>query len=205
MVEISFGLIRRNNPELDFDALDSLTNIDLNDCGITEIDNLDLFTHISELHLSRNNIQLIANLDFFSKLEYLDLSHNKIDAASLRKSFTSIPASLKALNLTGNDCAADTDVCCDLQDLYPDIGIVIDNISDDEAGDGEDEDGEEEEDEEEDEEEQEDINALPVLTGKLNSDEILKALVERKCRLQNVQSSFSLDSAKSVRRMREMR
>lgn len=192
MVNLTFGLIRQNNPGLNFDDVDEIVSIRLENLQIETIDNLELFSEVLELHLSRNKIQIIDNMLHLKKLLFLDLSFNKIDSSGLRKSLKSIPLSVETLILTGNECANDDDVLTELNELFPHMGIVIDSI--------EETDGENEGEKSENEEDYDDSLADPLIpTGQpLNADAVLKAIVERKCRLQTVQSSFSLEASKQV-------
>ena len=209
MVEITFGLIRKANPDLNFDKFEEISVINLNNLCISSIDNMEVFSQIKELYLSHNNIERIENLMFLGDLLYLDLSFNKINSASLRLSFNGIPKTLQTLNLTGNECAFDEKVLTELLDRFPELNIAIDTCSAEEEKsyefDNNDDDKEEEEEEEEEEkEEDEEEEVLGKVTTydpsqQLDADTVLKSLVDRKCKLQNISSTFSLDSTKLVR------
>jgi hypothetical protein len=125
MVDISVSLIRKAHGNLSATDLERLDIIQLNNYGIQEIDNLEVFDHIRELHLSGNRIRVVENLEYLRKLEYLDLSNNCIDSAGLRKALGRLPASLQTLVLGGNPCCADEGLLSELNDLMPQLGIVV--------------------------------------------------------------------------------
>lgn len=191
MSEISFRLIRKANPDLNFDVLEDISNICLNNCDIASIDNLELFVHIKELYINHNLIRKIENLEFFSQLEFLDLSYNKIESSNLEDSFSCIPKNLKFLNISGNPCIRDEIVLTRLQDAFPSLNIIIEELNDDN------EDEAVAEAENQDSTEEIEIGSLNVPTLPLNTDEVLKAIVERKSKLQSY-SSFNINSAISV-------
>ena len=194
MTEITFQLIRKSNPELSIDDIEGFTCINLNNCNIECIDNLELFEHIKELHLSHNLITKIDNLAVFQNLELLDVSFNKIDSHGLLSSFDEIPQSLHVINLTGNPCLHDEGLLIKLQDYFPHLGIVIDESDD--ADDG---------DKNEDGDDGFDIDYLPSQSTNnesfciqpLSSDEVLKSIVDRKSKLQSYER-FNLDKTVSV-------
>ncbi len=224
MVHITFSLIRRHHPELNADNLDQYLTLRLSGLDIEEIDNLEIFSHIKELNLSNNKIERIENVGFMAKLELLDLSNNIISAEFLLKEDIDLPASLKYLNLAGNPCAQDVDALSALQDAYPELNIIL---GDDDAageGDGEEgkegegvgggEEGEEEDDGEEEEEEEErgDVSSGSALSPEpaswttedylkykpLDSEAVLKQIVERKCQSQPGAEPFDMRACLQV-------
>jgi hypothetical protein len=185
MTEISLRLIRQTHENFSPDDIEALKEINLSNQGIQRIDNLELFTHISVLNLSGNSISQIENIDLLNNLDFLDVSGNQINSESLVSSIDLIPRSLRNINLSGNPCAADDLSLCLLQDRYPDLNIIVGVYEDgedqegepdvDDYGDDEDEGGGEEDEEQHEE-------------GPLNAEEVLRALVDRKCRLQTVET-----------------
>ena len=124
MPSISVGLVRKIHG-YGADEIESLDILVLNNAGIEEIDNLEVFAQIKELHLSGNKIRVVENLDFLSSLEFLDLSFNRIDAEGLRAALRGLPGGLQTLNLTGNPCAEDESLLMELQDRMPGLGIIV--------------------------------------------------------------------------------
>lgn len=200
MPEISFGLIRRLNPDIDVDNIESVEIIKLESSGITEIDDLELFSgNLKELYLSGNKIALIENLLFFDKLKHLDLSCNRITSDGLRKSIHSFPKKLESVNLSGNPCAEDDEVLGDLQDAHPELGIVIEIVDANE----------------EDDFNHEEMARDPIVSGAaaaassdeegdphrsrspVDADEIIKYIVDRKCKAQTF-ATFNLASTIEV-------
>jgi len=151
VAEISVSLVRKAHGNLSAEKLETLDVIHLNNFGIEEIDNLEVFEQIRELHLSGNRIKVIENLEFLRNLEYLDLSNNFIDSAGLRNCLGRLPSSLQTLVLGGNTCCEDEELLTQLNDLMPDLGIVIglEQRNDNNGQYNEEEEGEEEEEEEE--------------------------------------------------------
>lgn len=201
MTSISITLIRGTHSEFNIDDPEAIQIIKLNKQEIACIDNLEVFSHIRELHLADNLIERIENINFLQNLTFLDLSNNRINSESLLLSIGSIPRNLKDLNLSGNQCAEDESALNALQDGYPDLNIIvgvyvggeiiesfdglgfensrIENPTDsDEDNDSSDDEGEE--------------GDMP-----LNADEVLKSLVERKCRLQSMET-FSVERTTEV-------
>jgi hypothetical protein len=125
VVEISVSLVRKAHGNLSAEKLETLDIIHLNNFGIEEIDNLEVFDQIRELHLSGNRIKVIENLEFLRKLEYLDVSNNCIDSAGLRTCLGRLPSSLQTIVLGGNSCCEDEELLAQLNDLMPELGIVI--------------------------------------------------------------------------------
>jgi hypothetical protein len=188
MVDISFNLVRKSNPTLNYDNIEEIFSLKLSKCNILRIDNLDLFSHIKDLDLSGNLITKIENLMCFKSLNYLDLSSNHIDSAGLISSLNEIPKSLKSINLSSNPCILDEASLCILQDRYPELGIIIDIVRMDENN------------EDNSEEDSNGENEVSVskhrtidLSKPLNSEEVLKEIVSRKCKLQSL-STFNLDA-----------
>lgn len=130
MTEITFRLIRNCNQNANFDELNNIIDINLNSQNIINIENLELFSHIKELYLANNKINKIENLECFNQLELLDLSNNNIDGNSLLESISYIPKTLQTINLSGNPCILNEDVLIQFQDAFPDLGIVIEEIVD---------------------------------------------------------------------------
>lgn len=217
MTEITFALVRSQNPEIstagDIEEIDCIRLIN---CGIEEIDNLELFHHINELHLSQNQITSLENLSILFKLKILDVSYNNITSEGLRKSIASLPKSLISINLTGNPCVNDEEGLLELQDAIPEVIIAIDiendeaqqprkggklseekeddSLANTERREKEQRDGENEEDEEEgNENERENVSQF------LSNEDVLKSIVERKCLIQNTTSTFKLENAVQVR------
>jgi len=182
MTEISFALIRKKNPDLNFDNIEEISTIHLNNCSIEDINNLELFSHIKHLDLAHNKISFIRELHYLNKLETLDLSFNSISSEGLSKSLSELPKGLKSINLTGNSCVNDEDALVILQDFFPDLGIIIDTV-----------------DNNLDAVESCDVSTPTTIPEQydnnirpLNADTLLKSIVERKCKLQSM-SSFNLD------------
>lgn len=192
MPEISFGLIRKLNPDIDVDNIEAVEALKIENSGVTLIDELELFTHIKELYLSGNRIRLIQNLLFFDNLKHLDLSCNVISSDDLRASLKSIPKGLESINLSGNPCASDDDVLSELQDTHPDLGIIIEIVENGAEGD----DGEEKEDRQETDESVA-VNPMGRTNSPVDSDEILKYIVDRKCKAQSNSEhrGFDLEAA----------
>lgn len=203
---ISFGLICRKNPSItDVDDIQSIARLELDHSNISTIDNLELFNHIKEIDLSHNKIKSLKNLEFLTELQVLDLSFNDITSQDLLASFKYIPKHVQTLVLTGNPCAQDEDALGKLQDRFPDLGIAIELVQEEEKeGDEDNFEGEVEDNEEngnnddDDDETEEKISTAVAPLGPVNADEILKYIVDRKCKLQSMQS-FNLENAVKVR------
>jgi Leucine-rich repeat (LRR) protein len=193
MVQISFGLIRRANPDVDFDNIESVDTLKLEMCEITEIDNLELFSHIKNLYLSGNNISKIENISLFDNLRHLDVSCNNITGEGLRKSIGGIPKNLESINLSGNPCVNDETALLFLQDNFQQLGIVIDVVDANVQDSG----GENEDDH--DESEAENVHSETSSGTVVDADQVLQYIVERKCKIQSY-SHFNLDSTVSVGR-----
>jgi Leucine-rich repeat (LRR) protein len=200
MSEISFRLIRNKNSHLDIDKLEECDKIDLSNCNIEIIDNLELFTHLKELNLSHNCISRIENLALFYNLDLLDISSNSIDAIGLLESFDAIPKTLTTINLSGNPCASDEGALCSFMDRFPEINIIVDVLNELEAA-------------EEDKEQidsysnlvdanhgkDSDFNEIAEISTEVTSDSVLKYIVDRKCKLQALAAGFNLGSTVQVR------
>ena len=189
------------------EKLDALQVIHLDHQGIEKIDNLEVFWDIRELYLSRNVIECIENIEFLDKLQHLDLSSNRITAEALQDAFDRFPRNLSTINLSGNPCANDEAVLVALSERFPELNIIIGLYAEGEEEDEadavinrqlnqgilpptENDDEDEKEDDDDDDDEEEDVNVTP-----LNADEVLKSLVERKCRLQNVTTVIDVTDA----------
>ncbi len=186
MSKLNFSLIRSKNPEINnTDNIDEIESLNLCGCGISTIENLELFHHVKELNLSNNRISKLDDLFMLMKnLQILDVSNNSIQSIELKNSIHQIPKSLVSINLSGNPCAVDLEVVMELQDSFPDLVIAI-----------------EEEKQSENEEcdivlkcndEGQEGNVPIDMAGPLKADDILKMIVDRKCKLQNLQPSFNL-------------
>lgn len=202
MTSISVTLIRGTHSEFCIDDPETLHIIKLNKQEIACIDNLEVFSHITELHLSDNLIERIENISFLQNLTFLDLSNNRINSESLLLSIGLLPQKIKDLNLSGNPCAEDESALNALQDGYPNLNIIVGvyiggEIIESFEGSGFEnskieilsgsEDGDSYSDEDDGEE-----GDMP-----LNADEVLKSLVERKCRLQSMET-FSVERTTEV-------
>lgn len=194
MVTISFALICRKNPSItDVDDIQNITKLDLDNSKISVIDNLEIFNHIRELNLSHNKIKSLRNLEYLTSLDVLDLSCNELSSADLLSSMQFLPKQLSTIVLSANPCAEDEIALGHLQELFPSLGIAIDEVdendmeSDNVQNDPNDEDNSTNENE-----------VLPSAdTDPVNVDEVLKYIVDRKCKLQSLQS-FDLDSIVKV-------
>lgn len=183
---ITFALIRKKNSDLNFENIDDITSIYLDNCNLTSLNNLELFSHIEQLHLHHNNISLIENIFYFKSLKYLDLSYNSISSEGLLQSLENFPKGLASINLTGNPCAGDDSALSILQDAYPEMGIIIDTVDDIITTNNSCNDAVSETEKILDSDEIE--HSRP-----LNADNVLKAIVDRKCKLQNL-STYNIDT-----------
>jgi hypothetical protein len=205
---ITVKLIRSAHNNISAEELESLSIVNLNNQGINRIDNLELFYQIKELHISRNFISILENIEFLSNLEYLDISYNNITSYELLRCIHSleIPKSLKVINLTGNSCANDDSMMIKLQDYSQNLNIIVgleeeendegDDISRESCSNNQDTEDSEEDDIELDNQLFEEEHKL-LYSGVVNADNVLKAIVERKCRQQNLHV-FDIDSAVQV-------
>ena len=195
MSSISVTLIRSTHSDFCIDDIESLQVIRLNNKGIDLIDNLEVFSNIEELHLAGNKIKRIENIDFLSRLHLLDLSNNLITGESLNSSIGLLPQNIRTLILIGNPCTENKFVLNAVQQSYVSLKIVVDDafaISDHQTElkiDNLKIDGIMNEDDKRGGD-KEDVGGFP-----LNADEVLQSLVERKCRLQSLET---LDITKTV-------
>lgn len=182
---INFALIRKKNADLNFDNLDEITSIYLDNCNLASLNNLELFSHIQHLHLHHNKISFIENIFYFKNLQYLDLSYNSISAEGLLQSLSNFPKGLTSINLTGNPCAGDESALSILQDTYPEMGIIIDTVDDITTTNNN----------------NDAVSETKILfesdeidhSRPLNADNVLKAIVDRKCKLQNL-GTYNIDA-----------
>lgn len=189
-------LVRENHGNIGADELESLKVITLINKKITCIDNLEIFSNLVELFLSHNQISTIENLEFLPHLEVLDVAYNCITSQSLRASFENIPKSLQALNLSGNPCSEDEAVLSELQEMFPDLGIIIgveDDVLEDIAEAKAGEEVGDDDDDDDDADEGDDVSESPAVSQQsegpvVHADEVLKYIVDRKCRLQNLET-----------------
>lgn len=123
MPEISVTLVRKHNIAKDADELLGLEIICLDDLGIEEIDNLEVFDKIKELRLSSNKIKIIENLEFLFHLLKLDVSYNQITLAELESGLKKLPRSVIFIDVSGNPCTEDSTALQSLQDRYTNIEI----------------------------------------------------------------------------------
>lgn len=198
MTSISFSLICRKNPSItDADDIDIISRLDLDNSNIQEVDNLELFTHIKELNLQRNKIKNLSNLKLLSELRLLDVSFNEISSESLLSSMRFLPKGLTTIVLTGNPCASDEEALGKLQDNFPELGIAIEEVSSAEEDESEAIEKESADEDESNEETHTEDEELVALRGPVNADEVLKYIVDRKCKLQSIQN-FNIDSVVKV-------
>ena len=204
MTVISVTLIRGTHSDFTLDDVEALKVLRLNNHEIDCIDNLEVFSHIEELHLANNIIERIENVDFLDRLNLLDLSDNLISSASLKSSVGLLPRNIKTLVLTGNPCATDKVALSVLQRSYAGLNLIVNRNSSapddvDEASDEGDEVSDKEQidgaglSEADDKFDEIDDSDFP-----LNADEVLQSLVERKCRLQSMET-FNVTQITEVR------
>jgi len=199
MTEITFGLVRSQNPEVS--AVENIEEIDslrLINCGIGEIDNLELFHHISELNLSNNKIETLNNLSILVKLKILDVSNNKISPKNLISSIPLLPKTIISINLAGNPCADDENALGAFQDAFPEAMIAIELDNEDPVSAGILNNDEVEEKTDEDMTQTKSQKIERSNSWRLDSEEVLKSIVERKCRIQNESVPFNLDATVQV-------
>lgn len=199
MTSISFSLICRKNPSItDADDIDIISRLDLDNSNIHEIDNLELFSHIRELNLQRNKIKTFSNLKLLSELQLLDVSFNEITSETLLSSMKFLPKGLATIVLTGNPCASDEEALGKLQDCFPELGIAIEEVSSAEEDVSEAVEKESADDDDNDAETHTEDEEVVAPKGPVNADEVLKYIVDRKCKLQSIQN-FNIDSVVKVR------
>jgi hypothetical protein len=177
----------------------------LSNQGIARIDNLEVFSHIIELDLSNNAISMIENIDFLNKLEFIDVSKNQISVDGLLASLENLPKNLQSINISDNPCAGNEAALCALQDRYPNLNIIVGTYSDDEEKSStnnemtmnvsENNNGEKDPD-------SSDVESSPSTgddqndekpVGALDADDILRTLVDRKCKLQSLER-YNMDN-----------
>lgn len=197
MPSISVTLVRNTHSDFCIDDIESLKVVRLNEQGIDLIDNLEVFSHIEELHLARNLIRRIENIEFLSSLHFLDLSDNLITSESLNSSIGLLPQNIRTLILTGNPCTGDKYVLDTFQKSCDGLKMIVNDTI-----------------ETVDQTTELKINALKIYSIEsmdykggeyegdvgdtpLNVDEVLQSLVERKCRLQNMEV-FDISKAVEV-------
>ena len=148
-------------------------------------------------------------------MEFLDLSHNHIDETGLKACLGQLPKSLLTLILTGNPCCNSLDVLGELNDLMPNLGIVLgmDEIDPDynvagvyeekggdkEDGDIEDQGANYKEDKGPSHDKKAPFEAYEDLLLKegevLVPEDVLKSIVARKCTQQDLtNSSFNMET-----------
>ena len=98
-------------------------NLQLVNKNIKEIDNLDLFDNIAHIDLSHNSIERVENLGHLMKLHTLDLRNNMVDEEGLFAE--GLPPSLRTVFLGGNPCACSSTLN-ELKIRYPDL-VVFDS------------------------------------------------------------------------------
>lgn len=123
MPEISVTLVRKHNIAKDADELMNLEIICLDDLGIEEIDNLEVFDQVKELRLSSNKITVLENLEFLFHLKKLDVSYNEITLDALESGLKRLPKSVTFIDVSGNPCTNDSGALQVLQDRYPAIEV----------------------------------------------------------------------------------
>ena len=194
MTVISVTLIRGTHSDFTLDDIEALKVLRLNNHEIDSIDNLEVFSHIEELYLANNTIERIENVDFLDRLNLLDLSDNHISSESLKSSIGLLPRNIKTLILTGNPCATDKVALDILQRSCMGLNLVINRsisaLGDvDEASDESDKDPDKEQTNRADLSEADDkFDEIDDSDFPLNADEVLQSLVERKCRLQSMET-----------------
>lgn len=188
MTEITFALIRRCHGNIGADDLEEITTISLIEQRIEVIDNLELFSQIECLNLSKNFITRLQNISLLLQLKHLDVSFNRIDSNSVIASIKEIPKSLESINLSGNPCCDDDECLLLLQDEFPNLAIIIGEEADSTGSDPV-----------KDFIESTEETKVVYDGSPLNSEEVLKLIVERKCRLQKEEILFDLETIVSVR------
>lgn len=149
--------------------------------GFQEIDNLDLFDRLKELDLSNNRIRRVENISHLLCLDALDLSGNLIDEEGLFAE--ALPSNLRVLNLSGNPCAENSNARDRFCTKYPNVSVLFDLPSSHSKGGPED---------------TQESKEFPVAhkkdsKGILDSEAVLREVVDRKCRLQSI-SNLNISS-----------
>lgn len=127
-----------------------LERIDLENCNIFEIDNLECFNHLTHLYLQHNHIEKISdqflflpellflslfdnkigtieNIHHLEKLQFLDISQNRISYLKVDE----LPKSLQYMNISNNPCCKkknDFDNCRIRLLQYLSSLVLIDNV-----------------------------------------------------------------------------
>lgn len=201
MTKISISLIRKHNNAKDVDELLELGIIYLNGLNILEIDDLDVFTNLKELYLSSNSIKAIENIEYLQNLYKLDLSYNEIDSFNLLNGLKICPKSLKILDISGNPCCQDVEAMKKAQDEYKNIDFIVNNVTPKEEKKANDSGGiafgvvESHERNDIRDNETSSVEYLPSrgVCG-LDPDVILREIVERKCKRQDMLPKFRFKS-----------
>ena len=96
--------------------LPALTNLTLNECNLSNIENLSTATKLTALDLSSNAIRDLSPLTFISSLESLNLSHNALTSLNAISSLSG----LKVLDIAYNslESVAPLSALTQLQELY---------------------------------------------------------------------------------------
>ena len=96
--------------------LPALTNLTLNECNLSNIENLSTATKLTTLDLSSNAIRDLSPLTFISSLESLNLSHNALTSLNAISSLSG----LKVLDIAYNslESVAPLSALTQLQELY---------------------------------------------------------------------------------------
>ena len=189
MPSISVSVVRQAYGNATAEELSQIETLNLSGLNINVIENLEVFAEIKELHLSHNWICNIENINFMYKLEFLDLSYNKIDSNEIIRciKYKELPYCLKTINLDGNLCCNDHNVLCLLQESYSELNIIIgieENKNDINTH----------EPEIKDDNRNNNYKSNAIMNDifvlqldeQLDSDTVLKSLVERKCHLDKI-------------------
>ena len=201
MPSISISLIRQAYGNATAEELSQIEVLNLSGLNINVIENLEVFAEIKELHLSHNCICNIENINFMYNLEFLDISYNNIDSNEIIRCIKNneLPSCLKTINLSGNLCCNDDNALCLLQESYNELNIIIgieENNNNDDDNTYEPEINEDEDNDNDNDDSNENINETFVLQPdeQLDSDSVLKSLVERKCHLDKIKE-YDIENA----------
>ena len=141
---------------------------------------------------SSNEIKVIENLEFLEKLTKLDLSYNQIPIEELERCLPFLPKSLQFIDISGNPCVQHAEKLVEIQKKHPEIVLFSNKaVSKDTVVDP-----------------ATDIEVTPLVksisdvSNSIDSDPIIKELVERKCNLQNAESS-NLSTVYNVENIRK--
>ena len=192
MPSISISLIRQAYGNATAEEISQIEVLNLSGLNINVIENLEVFAEIKELHLSYNCIYHIENINFMYNLEFLDISYNNIDSNEIIRCIRNkeFPSCLKTINLGGNPCCDDDHVLCLLQENYNDLNIIVgieenNNDNDNTYQPASNEDNDNDNDNYNSNEITNDAFVLQP-DEQLDSDTVLKSLVERKCHLDKI-------------------